>query len=244
MTRALMTGALLWDTSSLRLQVDKSKTMWSACRTMVPENQNPYWGDLEQLRADVKSLEAQLAEEKANVARLEQEKKDLIKQNEQEKKDLIKQISQYKVDLYWEKGRHAELKAARDKEENKAWEREMAAHREKKAREEAVIAAQKAREEAVIAAQKAREEAARERSRTQTAAEKLEEFRARREREAKADVFAGVAIHRDPADDEYEAQLVAAAEREAAEEEETPEQRSARELEEYLDMCRRMDGHR
>ncbi len=74
-----------------------------------------------------------------------------------------------------------------------------------KAREEV----EKRRQEALIAAHA-------ERSRTRTAAEKLATLRARREREAKADVHAGVAIVRDPADDQLEADLIAQVEAEGS----------------------------
>ena len=54
------------------------------------------WNSQEQLPADIASLEAQLREEKANVARLEQENETLIKQNSQYKEDLDREKAKNK----------------------------------------------------------------------------------------------------------------------------------------------------
>ena len=153
-------------------------------------NPRAYARGIDKLVADLAAEKAKVAQLQKEVARLEQEKKDLIKQNEQEKKDLIKQNSQYKVDLAWEKSRHAELKAARDKEQNAAWEREKAAYREKKAREEAVIAAQKARDAAY---ERESEERKKEREKAKPPEETAEE---RKEREF-ADMMRIMDAHHD-----------------------------------------------
>ncbi len=180
-------------------------------------NTRAYWGNLAQLRRDKAVLVAEVAELEEKVKKVEKERDDARAQA-------------YKAGVERDNalGEVARFEAARDKERKvkaaaaqAAWDEEVAARREKNA---ALLRAEKVREEV----EKAREEVEKrriealvaahaERSRTQTAAEKLATLRARRVREARGDRHAGVAVVRDPADDQLEADLIAEVEAEERE---------------------------
>jgi hypothetical protein len=179
-------------------------------------NTRAYWDNLAQLRRDKASLVAEVAE-------LEQ----TVKKVEKERDDARAQASKAARERDTARAEVARFEAARDKEcavkaaaAQAAWDEEVATHREKKAalsraekvREEVDKAREevdKRRKEALIAAQA-------ERSRTQTAAEKLAALRDKRLRDAQADYASGVAIVRDSADDQLEADLIAEVERDEA----------------------------
>jgi hypothetical protein len=151
-----------------------------------------YWGNLAQLRRDKAVLVAEVAELEQKVKKVEKERNDA-------------RAKEYKAGVDRENalGEVAQLKAARDKERKvkaaaaqAAWDEEVAANREKRA---ALLRAEKVREEV----EKAREEvekrrqealvaAQAERSRTQTAAEKLAAVRDKIAEDLKADRFHGV----------------------------------------------------
>jgi hypothetical protein len=180
-----------------------------------------YWGDLAQLRRDKASLVAEVAELKQKVEKVEKERNDALAQAFKaaiERDNALEELAQFEAARAKERDKEHAKKAAADKA---AWDKEVAAHRAKvaaearaeKVREEV----EKAREEVEKRRQEALIAAHAERSRTQTAAQKLAALRARRERDAKADRFAGVAIQRSDADDEEEARLTAEVEAEERE---------------------------
>jgi hypothetical protein len=175
-----------------------------------------YWGNLAQLRRDNAALVAEVAELEQTVKKVEKERDDA----RAEVSKAARERDTARAEVAW-------FEAARDKERKvkaaaaqAAWDKEVAANREKRA---ASLRAEKVREEV----EKAREEvekrrqealvaAQAERSRTQTAAEKLAALRDRRNEDWRGGRHAGVAPVRDPADDQLEADLIAEVERDEA----------------------------
>jgi hypothetical protein len=180
-----------------------------------------YWTGAAQLRADLAGVRAELA-------RVERERDDIVTKEYKarvERDKALAQLSQLKADIAREKARKEAAAQA-------AWDKEVEANREKRAALLLAEADQKARvlrdEEAREEAEKAREEvetrrreaiiaAEAARLRHLTAAQKLAELRARRESEYRGARHAGVAIAPDPADDLLEAELVAEVEAEERE---------------------------
>jgi hypothetical protein len=161
-----------------------------------------YWEKMALFMRDKASLQAKVTELEEKVTKIEKERNDALAQAYKagvERDNARGEVAQFRAAQAKERVRQAAAEQA-------AWDKKKAEHRAKMAVQQEVERAreevEKRRREASIAAEA-------ERLRTLTAAEKLAELRARRERWAKADVAGGVAIERDPADDRLEAELVA-----------------------------------
>ena len=163
-----------------------------------------------QSRRDKASLVAEVAELKQTVEKVEKERNDALAQAH--KAGVERDEARVEV---------AQFKAARDRErankvkaEQAAWEKEIAENRAKRAVQQEV---ERAREEVEKRRKEAMRAAEAERFRTLTAAQKLAAVRDKILRDAKADVFHGVAIERNPADAQLEAELIAEVEAEERE---------------------------
>jgi hypothetical protein len=192
-----------------------------------------------QSRRDKASLVAEVAELKQKVKKVEKERDDAraeVYKAGVDRDNALAQLSRLKADI-------AREKARKEAAEQAAWEKEIAENRAKRAVEQEVERAReavvKARQEAIIAAQA-------ERSRTQTAAQKLAAVRYKIQQDARADRANFDAPKRNPEDAQLEADLIAEVEAEEREKierrnNETEAERETRERDErrwdtdYLD---------